>query len=113
VQLELISWEPEDLPRVFEDYNRGRYDKAKDYYWEWAVSGCGTDVFMWNTMITVFFVTKDDVALFPALADYVQVMVWEDEEEGVKMLMLRPEAKCIHCKDTLLGHTLCNCDGLI
>lgn len=105
MQLELISIQYPEPDFVLADWNTGCYDNPLHYFWDYATGGAGVDQFMFGTMTTTFFVTPDDVKLFPDLGRYSQVMIWEDTEEGVKMFKVRPEGRCFICGDKLLDHS--------
>jgi len=115
LQLELIPWQEKDIIKEIPDWNRGKYDSHVDYFWEYAVSGCGTDVFHHGNMVTGFFIHPADVSLFPELEHVRQIILWEDSptETLVKVTYRHDDDKCFFCKDPLMGHREEECDGLL
>lgn len=118
MQLDLLPWQPKEPELQIPDPNDGKFDRAIDYFWEYATSGAGIDQFMFGTMVTVFMVTVDEKRLFPELHPYEQVVIWEDEVEGIKMFSLTAEAKCFVCNDYIRTHERTRygdqlCDGIL
>lgn len=118
MQLELVTIQFAEPGWEFPNYNEGKYGEHKEYYWEWATGGAGIDEFMYGTMVTIFFLTPDDIKMFPHLAEFEQLAIWEDDDGGISMLHLKPGANCLICKDPLWSHRRNRhgtilCDGLL
>jgi hypothetical protein len=103
MKLYLVEIGPSTV-KEYGGWNDEKYSDPIAYFWEYAVSGCGVDVFRWGTIVTVFTIVPDDVKLFPELTDVAQVGVWE--EDGVVRSVYRNKTKdCLVCQDPLELHT--------